>query len=236
MPLLDIFKKKKPAAFPPAAPMPPGLPPGAPFGAPPAPQFPGAPTVPPMPGEIPVSQVMGMLQQGTSNDQIIQELQRQGFSPQQIYDALAQAEARKSISPGVTAPPGGPPPAEVPEMMPSGHPPIEEVAESIIEEKWTLLQKDLAKINEWKELMASRMDKLEQSTTDLKTDLDGLHKAIVARVGEYDKTLMNVGTEIKAMEKVFQKVLPELTGNIQELSRITKTAKEKGIKTEKGKK
>ena len=71
------------------------------------------------------------------------------------------------------------------------------------------------------------MDKVEQSVVDVKADLDGLHKAIVSRIGEYDKTLMDVGTEIKAMEKVFQKVLPELTGNIQELSRITKTAKEK---------
>jgi hypothetical protein len=61
--------------------------------------------------------------------------------------------------------------------------------------------------------------------SDMKMDLDGLHKAIVARIGEYDKTLMDVGTEIKAMEKVFQKVLPELTGNIQELSRITKNVK-----------
>ena len=70
--------------------------------------------------------------------------------------------------------------------------------------------------------MNSRVDKMEQSLTDVKTDLDGLHKAIVARIGEYDKTLIDVGTEIKAMEKVFQKVLPELTSNVQELSRMTK--------------
>jgi hypothetical protein len=42
---------------------------------------------------------------------------------------------------------------------------------------------------------------------------------------DYDKNLLDVGTEIKAMEKVFQKVLPELTSSVQELGRITKTAK-----------
>jgi hypothetical protein len=58
-------------------------------------------------------------------------------------------------------------------------------------------------------------------------DLEGLHKAIVARIGEYDKSLLDVGTEIKAMEKVFQKVLPDLTGSVQELSKITKDMKKK---------
>jgi len=161
-----------------------------------------------------------MQSQGLSNNQIIQALQRQGFQPTQIYDALAQAEAKRSIEPMM------PSTEEMPktEMKPV-HPESEAIVEQIIEEKWHELQKDIAKVNEWKELVSSRMDKLEQSVTDLRSDLDGLHKAVVARVGEYDKTLLDVGTEIKAMEKVFQKVLPELTGNIQELSRITKAAK-----------
>lgn len=209
MALLDIFKKKTPEA--PAYPMPAGMPEGMP---------------PPMPSEVPISQVVSMQSQGLSNNQIIQSLQRQGYQPTQIYDALAQAEAKRSIEPMEA-------PAETPQEMPKtevkapAHPESEAIVEQIIEEKWQELQKDLVKVNEWKDLMTSRMDKLEQSTTDIKTDLDGLHKAIVARIGEYDKTLLDVGTEVKAMEKVFQKVLPELTGNIQELSRITKTVKGK---------
>ena len=105
------------------------------------------------------------------------------------------------------------------------HPDTEALIEQIVEEKWDTMQKEHGKLNEWKDALNSRMDKLEQHVSDLRNDLDGLHKAIVSRVGEYDKTLMDVGTEIKAMEKVFQKVLPELTDNIQELSRITKGAK-----------
>jgi len=35
-----------------------------------------------------------MQAQGLTNNQIIQALQRQGYSPQQIYDAMAQAEAK----------------------------------------------------------------------------------------------------------------------------------------------
>ncbi len=211
MPIMDIFKKKKADE---AAPYPmPGSMPGPMPGSMP----------PPMPSEVPISQVVSMQSQGLTNNQIIQSLQRQGYQPTQIYDALAQAEAKRSIEPMEV--PGEMAPRTEIRAPPASHPESEAIVEQIIEEKWHELQKDLGKINEWKELITSRMDKLEQSTTDMKSDLDGLHKAIVARIGEYDKTLMDVGTEIKAMEKVFQKVLPELTGNIQELSRITKNVK-----------
>jgi len=206
---MDIFKKKKPEEM-------------APYPMPGAPPMPGS-MPPPLPSEIPISQVASMQTQGLTNNQIIQSLQRQGYQPTQIYDALAQAEAKRSIEPMEV--PGEMAPQRTEARGPPAHPESEAIVEQIIEEKWQELQKDLAKINEWKDLVSSRMDKLEQSTTDMKMDLDGLHKAIVSRIGEYDKTLMDVGTEIKAMEKVFQKVLPELTGNIQELSRITKNVK-----------
>lgn len=209
MALMDIFKKKEPET---PYPMP---------GGQQMPPMMGEQMPPPMPSEVPIAQVASMQSQGLSNNQIIQSLQRQGYQPTQIYDALAQSEAKRSIEPMEA--PGEMPPRT--EMRPPTHPESEALVEQIIEEKWQDLQKDLGKVNEWKDLLTSRIDKLEQSVMDMRTDLDGLHKAIVARIGEYDKTLMDVGTEIKAMEKVFQKVLPELTGNIQELSRITKSAK-----------
>src|SRR3989344_829777 len=201
MALADLFKKK------PTAPIGPSEPQG---------------TL----GEVPLSQVMTMQQQGLSNSQIIQMLQRQGYQPTQIYDALAQSEAKQQIEP-MPAVPGesAPKKEEQASEKTADHPTSEALVEQIIDEKWHELQKELAKMNEWKELLTSRVDKIEQTVTDMRTDLTGLHNAIVARIGEYDKTLMDVGTEIKAMEKVFQKVLPEITGNIQELSRITKTVK-----------
>lgn len=220
MAILDIFKKKeeeKPKAAQPIPATPTA--PAAPAPAAPAPPAPATTTT-----EVPLNQVISMQQQGLSNNQIIQTLQRQGYQQTQIYDALAQSEAKKSIEPMSMEGPG---------MARAEHPDTEAVVEQIIEEKWTALQKDLTKINEWKDNMSSRADKMEQSIQDLRSDLEGLHKAIVNRIGEYDKTLVDVGTEIKAMEKVFQKVLPELTTNIQELSKITKNVK--GKKPELGK-
>ena len=214
MPLLDVFKKKKPE---PAAPMPP---PGAPLGAPPA--------------GLPVDQVISMKQQGFSNQQISAALQQQGFTTQQIYDATSQAEIRPKeepfAGPAPIGPPPGLPPRAPPGMLPTGPPQappekrapegFEEMAESIIEEKWHEVTREMDKVNEWKELTSSRVDKMEQNMADIKADLDNLHKAIVSKIGDYDKNLLDVGTEIKAMEKVFQKVLPELTDNVAALSKM----------------
>ena len=68
---------------------------------------------------------------------------------------------------------------------------------------------------------------VEQQTKDLKSTLDNLHSAIIGKIGEYDKNLLSVGTEIKAMEKVFQKILPSLSDNVAELSKITTRLKGK---------
>lgn len=207
MGILDVFRKKQ-AQQPVAYPYPAGMP------------VPG-----PMPPQAPVEQVIAMQQQGATTNQIIDSLQRQGYQPQQVYDALAMAESRAGIEPMPEAPgpesqasPAGSASPEVPKKF-------EELAESIVEEKWQEFTRELGKITELQNSSGSRLDKLEQSIGDMKSDLESLHKAIVSKISEYDKNLLDVGTEIKAMEKVFQKVLPELTGSVTELSRITKTVK-----------
>jgi hypothetical protein len=161
-----------------------------------------------------------------TNNQVIEALQRQGYQPQQIYDAMAQSEFRGAAEPYAPDGPGpeAAPAEAAPPAVPKG---FEETVEAVVEEKWNEFTRELGKMNEWKDASTSRMDKLEQSVNDMKADLDNLHKAIVSKISEYDKNLLDVGTEIKAMEKVFQKVLPELTGSVTELSRITRTVKAK---------
>jgi uncharacterized coiled-coil DUF342 family protein len=133
-------------------------------------------------------------------------------------------------------PPGMPPPMGMPSMgggigAPAGfvsertH--IEEIAEAIIDEKWEELIKNLNKISEWRDQTENKISRLEQQFSDLKDNFDKLHKAIIGKIGEYDNNIINVATEIKAMEKVFQKILPTFTENVNELSRITSITKER---------
>lgn len=200
----------------------------------------------------PTEQVMQLRQQGLNDNQIIQALQKDGFASAQIFDAMSQADikggAGGSPAPGQapgtqTAPVQAVPAAIAPntaQAQPMAPPPmemapptedyggdsterIEEIAEAIIDEKWEILVKDIHKIVEWKDNMDSKMSKVESEVSDIKEDFDKLHKAIISKIDEYDKNLSDVGSEIKAMNQVFQKILPTFTENISTLSRITKT-------------
>jgi hypothetical protein len=104
---------------------------------------------------------------------------------------------------------------------------IEEIAEAIIDEKWNEFIINVNKIVAWKERTESRMSAIEKRFEDVKGSVDELQKTMLGRIGEYDRHVTDVGTEIKAMEKVFQKVLPSFTSNVNELSRITSDLKEK---------
>ena len=102
---------------------------------------------------------------------------------------------------------------------------IEDISETIIEEKWQDLLKDFNKVIEWKGSMEQRLAALEQRFTDLKTAFDNLQSSVVDKVSGYDQSVKDVGSEMKALEQVFQKIIPTLTENVNELSRITKGMK-----------
>jgi hypothetical protein len=102
---------------------------------------------------------------------------------------------------------------------------IEELAEAIIEEKWTDLMENINRIIEWKEKTESRITQLESAMRAMKDDFDKIHTSVLERVTDYDKHITDVGTEVKALEKVFQKVLPGFIENVAELSRITEDMK-----------
>lgn len=183
--------------------------------------------------------IRNMRAQGLSNNQIIQEMQSQGFNPEQIFDGM-----NKLDSGNMPAGPLNPTPNMQPQEMPmpdiaADNPPpesanmgfdlnkdkIEEMAEAIIDEKWEELVKSINKIIEWKDDMESKVNKIEQEIKDLKANFNQLHSSIIGKIHEYDKNIVNVGTEVKAMEKVFEKVLPTFTENVSELKRIIKNTK-----------
>ncbi|MBI2142334.1 hypothetical protein HYU15_02485 [Candidatus Woesearchaeota archaeon] len=194
---------------------------------------------------VPTEDVLRLRQQGLSNSQIVESLQRSGFKTHQIFDAMNQAELGRSGE----AIQGAPffdqspvqqqfqePPLEQQDAgydygsAPSGQgydEKVEEVVEAIIEEKWNELLKDVNRIIEWKSAIDANMKALEQRQGDLKQSFDSLQKALLAKIGEYDSNITSVGSELKALEKVFQKLLPTFTENVNELSRAVKDIKKK---------
>lgn len=197
------------------------------------------------PAEVPVEKVLQMRQHGMTNNQIVQTLQRDGYRTSQIFDAMNQADLstgapqqkpmQQDIGPTFDEAMETPEqetamPTQMPEERADYSEQIEELAEAIIEEKWQELMKDINKIIEWKNAMEERTAKLEQKFEDLQKNYEALQKGVLSKVGEYDRNIKDVGTEIKAMEQVFKKVLPTFTANVNELSRITKGIKKKKTK------
>jgi len=195
----------------------------------------------------PVEQVLMMKQQGYTNNQIVQTLQSQGYNTNQIFDAINQAglsggfeaapepenpetgmqEYGQSYEPyqqqsfqTFQAPREIQPPTSIDEER------IQEVAEAIIDEKWEEIANDIKKVIEWKERSEDRIAKLEQQVIDMRLSIDSLTKSIMSKISAYDQNIVDVGTEVKAMEKVFQKVLPTLTESVNKLDRMTKGYKE----------
>lgn len=209
---------------------------------------------------LPTSQIKTMRLQGMDNNQIIQALQRDGFSSTDIFDAMNQADmilADPSSQqnsqyssqmepvpppPGMMSSPGFSDPGMMSGSMPpsggsfgpqgdsfSGDSSTEELVEAIIDEKWNAFAKDMSKMIEWKNSVDIKVSQMEQQFRDMKQQFDKLHSAILGKIDDYDKNILNVGAEVKAMEKVFSKVLPVFTENVSELSRISKDMKKASL-------
>lgn len=200
---------------------------------------------------LPVDAIIKMRDQGFSNSQIVQTLQREGYKSHQIFDAMNQAETQAAgpVDSGIPPAPQQqtgapiqqqmqePEPASAPEYAYDPQPQfqqptinreeIEEIAESIIEEKWEEFMKSVEKIIEWKETIDAKFGKIEHDIESLKQDYDKLHKGVLGKISEYDRSIVDVGTEVKALGKTFEKILPTLAENVSELSRITSKVKEK---------
>ena len=195
-----------------------------------------------VPGGLPTDQVMMMRQQNYTDDQIVQNLQSQGYNSSQIFDAInhvniggqMQGRGMSPAMPEQMQQPYGmeqqmpygpePEPMQMPEQPEAISERIEELTEAIIDEKWKEFTADINKVIEWKDKTESRITRLEQQIIDLKTSIDSLYKSLLSKIGQYDQNITDVGTEMKAMEKVFQKVLPSLTENVNKLERLSNKA------------
>jgi prefoldin subunit 5 len=202
--------------------------------------------------DVPLDAVLSMRSQGLANSQIIQTLQRDGYSSSQIFDAISQSEMATGQSMNMSS--SNPetmqlgsqlPPMQQQNSMMSGmsqgmsmqSSPMqsqmssssmsglqsspEELVEAIIDEKWNDLVKDINKIVDWKQKVDSKLSGMDQKISDLQVQIDKLQQAVLGKINDYDKNILDVGTQLSAMEKVFSKTIPTLIENVNALDNIT---------------
>ena len=191
-----------------------------------------------------ISEVQRLRAQGLTDAVILDELTRRGYGSEDVNAAIMQADA--AAQPEEAAPTGGEyqggessgyqypsNPAGYPAA--SGMAPaesgmferMEEIAESLIDEKWEALLKEVKKILDWKEKVEAQQKELLSTVKKLKEDFTVLHQGVLGRLEEYDTRMQDVGTELKAVGKVFKDVVPEFVENVKELSQLTERVKKR---------
>ncbi len=193
----------------------------------------------------PVTEVIKLRMQGLTDDIVMEELSAKGYSPQEINQALSQADRAAESSPSGDesfpaasnfTPPSFPSAPETPSFtqpaqtstdMGNIYERIEEITESMIDEKWDELIAEVKKIIEWKNKVEEKQIKMTADLEKLKQDFTVLHQGVLGKMEEYDTRMQDVGTELKAVGKVFKDVIPTFVDNVKDLSRVTEDLRKK---------
>lgn len=197
-----------------------------------------------------LAQIKQLKKQNLSNNQIIQNLQGQGYKPHEIFDGLNQIDAEPQAT-GQPMPEPAPIPQEPQPMaqqyqqpmpqqyqQPQQYPmpqqglsiqreDIEEIVEEIIDEKWEELITAVEKIVAWKEDLESQISNTQKEIEDMKKEFSELRQGMIGQLSSHQQNMNDVGTELKAMQKVFKQSIPELADKISELSRVSNKLKKK---------
>ena len=97
---------------------------------------------------------------------------------------------------------------------------IEKIAESIIDEKWEKVKGELDDLKTWKEDLDTQVKGFKSQLDTLGKRVDDAQNAMLGKVEEYNKSLGGVNVEIQAMGKVFEKIIPQFTENVNKLSEL----------------
>lgn len=203
-----------------------------------------------MPEDISVK-IEQMQQRGWSNNKIIENLKNQGYTPREIHDAFSSSEINPDNLEAPSPESEEMQASEISQEEESGFQEeivqeepkrgsyqmriparesiedIEEIAESIIEEKWNEIDVTISDFNLWKEKTTAEIEAIKQEILRIRHSFENLQASVIGKVETYNKNLIDIDTELKALGKVFEKIIQPLTYNVKELSRITESLKSK---------
>lgn len=183
--------------------------------------------------------VMGEVQQlrgqGLSDHVILDELSKKGVDMAQVHSAIQQLDVPAPMLDTAPVAPGfsggnGFSSAPVAVNRPGSdesnlYERIEQIAESMIDEKWDELIGEVKKIIEWKEQVEEKQHKMAGELAKLKEDFKTLHGGVLGKLEEYDHRMQDVGTELNAVGKVFKDVVPVFVENVKELKGVVENSR-----------
>jgi len=97
---------------------------------------------------------------------------------------------------------------------------IEEIAESIIAEKWQKVAEELGDMAAWKEKTTTDLEAVKQEIMRVENRFENLQNSILGKVKEYDQSVSDVSIEIKALGKLLSNIVTPLTNNVKQLEKL----------------
>ena len=208
----------------------------------------------PQGNDIDLEKISTLQSQGYSDSQIYDSLRKEGYDSIQIDDAINQAKLGRAPESDVDdVPEPGLKPSLLNEPSStsnfqqesklnsyndfsnfqgssfqssrSGLDEVEALIETIIEEKWRSALQRFGNFDVWKERVKTDVASIKQELIRVEQRFDNIEKAVLGKISQYDRNIVNIGNEMKVLEQVFQKIVTPLTDNIKELSKITKELK-----------
>ncbi|MEM2115609.1 MAG: hypothetical protein QW524_01420 [Candidatus Woesearchaeota archaeon] len=164
-----------------------------------------------------VDQIKSWFQQGYTEYQITQSLKGQGFTDKDIQEMISMARTGLNVS-------------QITEEIKDY---IEKTVETLIEEKWTDIEKMVEELNKWKNEINQKYIEMDTKIQDLKESFKNLQNSVIGKIGEYDDHLIKIGSNVKAVEKVFQKIIPQFVENVNQLNMIVEKLREQVIDEDK---
>lgn len=194
--------------------------------------------------------MISLKKQGRQNPEILEYLKKEGYSSQEIYDTMSsqQKNPDSELTPPTPSQEMGSEEfnqseeisetGEEPQFVSSQKFPapknitgrqqiedIEEIAESIINEKMDEMNINMGEFTIWKERVSTEIEAIKQEILRIRNNSENLQNAVIGRVEDYRKNLGDMSVEIKALNKIMEKILEPLSENVKELSRITERLK-----------
>jgi hypothetical protein len=198
------------------------------------PDLPPVPDLPPLSPNITQPQVRNLTASGYPSSDILQGMQQAippmrpaGPPMQQLQPIPSAPRFRMPLPPPPMPPASMAPPAPQAKLSTED---IQEIAEAIISEKWEKSEKEIDEIKRSQEDSSATISGMQERITNVEKKMDMVIQEVLGKVEEYGRGIADVGTELKAMQKVFGTVMPAFTENIKDLQDLVGEAKETGFK------
>jgi DNA-binding transcriptional MerR regulator len=106
---------------------------------------------------------------------------------------------------------------------------MERILEEIVDERWKDVTAKFSELEASKTENDVRINELSKRVSELSSRIDEISSVVMGKVDEYKKTMEDVDVEIKALEKVMQKLVPSMAEQVKELKGVIGGLKGKSI-------